>query len=62
MNPPVYLPGHGALLPDGRHVPEEAIQTAVDVITAACRLLESLPLEVRVQLSLEDAFAELDLP
>lgn len=53
--PPVYLPGHGALLPDGTHVPEAAIARAVEVIAAACALLEALPPQVRVVLEAEAA-------
>jgi hypothetical protein len=29
-HPPVRLPGHGALLPDGTHIPEDQCQAAVD--------------------------------
>ena len=60
MNPPVYLDGEGALLDDGTFVPEAAIQTAVDVITAACRYIESLPPETRAALDVEALFAGLD--
>ncbi len=47
---PVYLEGEGAILPDGRFVPEENIRMAVEVINRACQWIESLPPDVRVQL------------
>lgn len=60
MNPPVYLEGEGALLPDGRFVPETALKTAVDAVMALCAWIESLPPQVRIVLDLEAAFAEMD--
>jgi hypothetical protein len=57
--PAVYFEGEGAILPDGRFVPEPVIQAAVDTVMALCRWIESLPLEARVALEVEAAFAEI---
>lgn len=48
--PPVYLEGEGAILPDGRFIPEANIRAAVQVINRLCRWIEALPPDVRVQL------------
>lgn len=60
MKPPVYLEGEGALLPDGRFVPEAVLKTAVETVMELCRWIEFLPAEARVALEVEAAFAELD--
>lgn len=57
--PPVYLDGEGALLPDGTFVPQEAIDRAVDAISAACRVIRSLSPEERMALDVEALFAGL---
>ena len=55
---PVILPDGSALLPDGTHVPAHAIRRAVDLIAAACAVVEALPPDVRVQLEAEAVVAE----
>ncbi len=47
---PVYLEGEGAILPDGRFIPEANIKRAVEVINRACQWINALPPDVRVQL------------
>ena len=57
--PPVYDKDFGAILPDGTHIPQDAITLAVEVIEAACRYIEGLTPEQRAGLSVESLFSGL---
>lgn len=43
--PPVRLPGHGALLPDGTHITEAQYAAAVERCLAFCDLIEAVLLD-----------------
>lgn len=62
VNPPVYLEGEGALLPDGTFVPEANIKAAVEAINRLCEWVRSLPPDVRVQLEAMAVVREAEAP
>jgi hypothetical protein len=58
--PPVYLEGEGAILPDGRFIPEANLRAGIQAVVRLCEWFESLPPEVRLAVEIETHFAGLE--